>query len=46
MAIAFIKFDIKVAGEFDSFMKLVASLSAIITGALGYIFGAAHKNEN
>ena len=43
IVIGFLKFDMKIASEFDSFMKLVAAFSSIITGALGYIFGAAQK---
>jgi hypothetical protein len=39
IALAFYKMDMK--SEFDSFMKFAGAMFAIITGALGYLFGAS-----
>jgi hypothetical protein len=43
IGIAFLRVDIK--AEFDSFMKFCAALFAIITGALGYLFGSSHQSK-
>jgi hypothetical protein len=39
IAFAFFRMDLK--SEFDSFQKFAGAMLAIITGALGYLFGAS-----
>lgn len=39
IGLAFFRMDMK--SEFDSFMKFAGAMFAIITGALGYLFGAS-----
>jgi hypothetical protein len=44
IGIAFLKMDL--TKEFDSFMKFCAALFAIITGALGYLFGSGSSDRS
>ena len=45
IAFGFFKVDMKNTGEYDSFLKLVGVFSSIVSGALGYLFGASQKEK-
>jgi hypothetical protein len=44
ISLAFFRMDLK--SEFDSFMKFAGAMFAIITGALGYLFGSSGGKSN
>jgi hypothetical protein len=44
ISIAFCRMDLE--KDFDSFMKFDTALIALITGALGYLFGSSHHSKS